>query len=119
MQTIVTRQPDKYNHSIVLISEQMTVLTAYATLKPDQIEAALEACRVVRTHSIKEPGCDRYDFYQSPDDATKLVFVEEWATKADLDTSFQQPAFNEFFATLSPLLQSPPEIRIFESTLNS
>ncbi len=95
----------------------MTVLTAYASLKPDQIDTALAACRTVRALSVTEPGCDRYDFYQSPDDATRLVFVEEWTTKADLDLHFLQPAFLEFIAALTPLLQSPPEMRIFEASL--
>jgi quinol monooxygenase YgiN len=95
----------------------MVVLTAYATLLPEQVSQALEACRTVRRHSVLEPGCERYDFFQSPDDPTRITFVEEWTSKAALDTHFQQPAFNEFFAALGPLLRSQPEIRIFESTL--
>jgi len=95
----------------------MVLLTAYATILPDKVDTALEACRVVRGHSVQEPGCERYDFFQSPDDPAKIVFVEEWSTKSALDVHFQQPAFNEFFAALGPCLASQPEIRIFESTL--
>lgn len=95
----------------------MTVLNAYAALKPDKVAQGLELCRTVRGHSVKEPGCERYDFFQSPDDPTKLVFVEEWSSKADLDVHFQQTAFQEFFAAIGDCLQSPPEIRIFEASL--
>ena len=95
----------------------MVVLTAYAHLLPDKVDVAIEACRVVRSQSVLEPGCERYDFFQSSDDPTKVVFVEEWTSKAHLDTHFQQPAFNDFFAVMGPCLVGPPEIRIFESTL--
>lgn len=97
--------------------DDMVVLTAYATLLPDKVEQALEACRTVRGHSVLEPGCERYDFFQSPDDETKIVFVEEWTTKAHLDTHFQQDAFNVFFAAIGGLVQAPPQIRMFESSL--
>lgn len=95
----------------------MTVLTAYINFQSDKIDAALEACRTVRSHSVKEPGCERYDFFQSPDEPNIVVFVEEWTTRQDLEVHFQQDAFNEFAASIKDLVVSPPEIRIFESTL--
>jgi quinol monooxygenase YgiN len=95
----------------------MIVLTAYVSVLPDKIPDALEACRKVRQPSLDEMGCERYDFFQSPDDPTGIVFVEEWTSKSQLDTHFEQAAFKEFFATLSPYLQRPPDIRIFEATL--
>lgn len=95
------------------------MLTAYVSLLPDRVEDALAACRVVRGLSQKEPGCERYDFFQSPDDVARIVFVEEWTTRHDLEVHFQQAAFKEFFATMQPLMSGPPEIRIFESTLET
>jgi quinol monooxygenase YgiN len=103
---------DTINYSL------MTVLTAYVNFQPGKIEAALQACRTVRGQSVQEPGCERYDFFQSTDDAAKIVFVEEWTTKADLDLHFLQPAFLEFSAAIQDLLVSPPEIRIFEAALH-
>jgi quinol monooxygenase YgiN len=96
----------------------MTVLTAYATFAPDKIEAALGACRTVRGHSVKEPGCERYDFFQSADEPNKIVFVEEWTSRADLDLHFKQAAFIDFGAAIADLLAGPPEIRIFEASLS-
>ena len=95
----------------------MVLLTAYCYLQPDKVVAALEACRTVRSQSVHEAGCERYDFFQSPDDSSKLVFVEEWTTKADLDLHFQQPWFLQFMAAVTECLASPPDIRIFEATL--
>ncbi|HLO97092.1 MAG TPA: putative quinol monooxygenase [Fimbriimonas sp.] len=97
----------------------MIVLTAYAHVTREALAAALDACSTVRSHSVKEKGCERYDFYQSPADPTRIVFVEEWTSKADLDVHFEQEAFKTFIGTMTPLFVSPPEIRIFESTLVS
>ena len=95
----------------------MVTLNAYGSILPDKIEEALAACATVRQHSILEPGCERYDFFQHPFDGTRIVFVEEWTSKAHLDTHFEQPAFAEFMQAMTPLFAAPPEIRIFESTL--
>ncbi len=95
----------------------MIVLNAYACIKPEALETALEACRVVKSHSVKEPGCEKYDYYQSPEEPTKIVFVEEWTTKAHLDVHFQQDAFKQFFAVMSTCFQAHPELRIFEANL--
>lgn len=93
----------------------MTVLTAYVRLRPETVTPALEACRTVRAASLQEHGCESYDFFQSPDDPTSVVFVEEWSDKAALDAHFQQEAFQNFFATMSQLWQNEPDIRIFEA----
>ncbi len=94
----------------------MIVLTAYVVLQPDKVEPALKACQTVKRHSLTEDGCERYDFFQSLDDPTRIVFVEEWSSKPHLDTHFQQAAFQAFFAELGGYIQGPPEIRIFESS---
>ena len=97
----------------------MTVVNVYVSLLPDKVDAALAACSTIRAASVTEDGCERYDFFQSPDDATKLVFVEEWSTMAHLDTHFEQDAFKSFFAEMGGYMTNPPDLRIFESTLAS
>lgn len=93
----------------------MVVLTAYARVHADRVAEAINACRIVRSQSIHEPGCERYDFFQSPDDPQMIVFVEEWTTIHDLHVHFEQPAFNTFMAAMNDLLESPAEIRIFDA----
>jgi quinol monooxygenase YgiN len=97
----------------------MVILHAYFSLLPNRVEESLEACRTVREASVTEPGCERYDFFQSPDHATKLVFVEEWTSKADLDTHFLQSAFLNFRDTMESNIAAPTEVRIFEASLLS
>ena len=93
----------------------MILLTAYTTLLPDKVAAALDACRTVREPSLLEAGCERYDYFQSPDDGTRIVFVEEWTTKAALDLHFQTEHFQLFMAALADCLQGPPEVKIFDA----
>ncbi len=93
----------------------MIVLTAYVYLKPESVVQALDACRKVRAASVKEKGCLVYNFFQSAEDPTRLVFVEEWESKDALDTHFQQDAFKEFFAEMGDYLLSEPDMRIFEA----
>lgn len=74
------------------------------------------ACREVRRHSVLEKGCERYDYFQSPDHPNHIVFVEEWTAIEDLHHHFEQPAFNAFMAAFSELVEAPAEIRIFDAT---
>jgi len=97
----------------------MILLTAYATILPDRLNQALEACRTVRAASVLEAGCERYDFFQSPDEETRIVFVEEWSSRSDLDLHFQQDAFIQFMGKMENCVSAPPEIRIFDSCLMS
>ena len=90
----------------------MVVLTAYATVQPDKVAAALDACRLVHSQSVGEPGCERYDFFQSPDRPNEIVFVEEWTSVAHLNKQFQQAAFNAVMQTLSTQLVRPAELRL-------
>lgn len=41
-------------------------------------------------------GCEKSDFYQSPDDRGQLVYVAAWASKTHLDDHYQRDAFKEF-----------------------
>ena len=95
----------------------MIVLTAYVNLKADKIEEGIAACEIVRAASILEPGCEVYDFFQSPRNPKEVVFVEEWTTLADLHTHFEQAAFLDFKAKMDDLVEAPTELKIFESTL--
>lgn len=95
----------------------MIVLTAYGTLQPGTQETILAASRKNRAFAVTEPGCERFDFFISPDEPERFVFVEEWTTLADLHNHFAQPNFSDFMASMQTCLAAPPEIRIFEASL--
>ncbi len=94
----------------------MVVLTAYVSLKSDKIAEGIAACEIVRAASILEDGCEVYDFFQSPRTPSQLVFVEEWTSLAHLHTHFEQAAFLDFKAKMEHLVESPTDLKIFESS---
>lgn len=91
----------------------MVVLVAHTNFKPESVDAALAACRQVRSLSVQEPGCAQYDFYQSPDDPAHVVFVEEWTTRELLQEHFAAESFMQFQAAIGDLLAGVPTIRIY------
>jgi quinol monooxygenase YgiN len=93
------------------------VLTAYALLKPEKIGEAKAASNMNKARALQTSGCLRCDYFFSAEEPNKLAFVEEWATKDDLDRSLAQQGFADFMAALSGCLESPPEIRVFDAAL--
>jgi quinol monooxygenase YgiN len=94
----------------------MIVLTAYGTLKPGTQAAMIEASRTNKSFARTERGCERFDFFFSPDEPEKFVFVEEWTALGDLHDHFGHENFANFMSALESCLAAPPEIRIFEAT---
>lgn len=94
----------------------MVALFAQMQVQSDKVAEALAACRTVRGPSQAEPGCLRYDFYQSPDDPSTIVFFEEWESREILDAHFGEPHFKAFFDAVSPLMMGAPSIRIYAVT---
>ena len=95
----------------------MIVLNAYGILKPGTEEMMLAASRKNKAVAVTESGCERFDFFFSPDNPLAFVFVEEWTTLADLQSHFAQPNFADFMAALETCVAAPPEIRIFDANL--
>jgi quinol monooxygenase YgiN len=93
----------------------MIVLTAYGVMKPDASEAVLEACRKNKALAVLEQGCERFDYFVSPENPEKFVFVEEWTSKRDLDAHFETPHFAAFMQVMQECLIGMPEVRIFDA----
>jgi (4S)-4-hydroxy-5-phosphonooxypentane-2,3-dione isomerase len=49
-------------------------------VKPEAVEAFLEASRENARHSVNEPGIARFDVLQQVDDPTHVVFIEAYRT---------------------------------------
>lgn len=95
----------------------MIVLNARGLLKPEMIGDAKVASKANKARALQTPGCLRCDYFFSSEEPNRFVFVEEWATKADLDASMAQQGFGEVMSALSGCLAGPPDIRIFDATL--
>jgi quinol monooxygenase YgiN len=91
----------------------MVILTAHFAVQPDKMEASILSCSKVRTESHKEPACLEYDFFQSPDNPLRMVFLERWETREGLEEHFGTEHFKQFFAEAQTWLATPPEITIY------
>ena len=62
----------------------------------------------------KESGCLNYDLHQSPEDAAKFLFHENWTSKAALDAHLQSPHIKALIPRVDELCVAFPEIKIWE-----
>jgi quinol monooxygenase YgiN len=65
--------------------------------------------------SRAEPGCVAHSVYLDAENPLRLVFVEQWASQADLWTHFKVPASQTFAKALGALAQSAPSLAIYEA----
>lgn len=79
--------------------------------------AALEGLlATMQEKSRLEDGCISYGFFQSIEDETEYVAVEEWESQEALDAHFQQPHLAEFSAGLAKTVASAPSVAFHEVT---
>ena len=62
-----------------------------------------------------EPGCVAHNWYEDRGRPDDLMFVEEWASMADLQRHFRVPASRAFVTTLGALATARPQMRIFDA----
>lgn len=54
----------------------MHIVLVHIHVKPESVEAFIEATLNNVTNSVKEPGVVRFDFFQQRDDPTRFTLVE-------------------------------------------
>jgi quinol monooxygenase YgiN len=76
----------------------------------DTLDDLVASMRIMVAEVREEPGCLRYDLMQSPDDPTVLVFVEEWATRADWEAHMEGAAIAGHRARTRPEMTVDAEV---------
>lgn len=61
----------------------MHTTLVHMRVKPEHVEAFIEACRLNHEASIREPGNMRFDFLQDLEDPTHFMFYEAYRTEHD------------------------------------
>ncbi len=61
----------------------MHVTLVHVHVKPDCLPAFLDATRANHEASVREPGNRRFDVLQDPDEPTRFVLYEAYATAED------------------------------------
>lgn len=78
--------------------------------KETEVEQALRGL-VAPTHA--EPGCLRYALHRAFDDPTRLVLIERWKTREDLDKHFTSPHMQQL-PDPTEYLAEPPQVYFCE-----
>ena len=61
----------------------MLIALVHVHIKPEYIQAFIQASQDNASHSVQEPGITRFDVIQQVDDPTRFVLVEVYKTQAD------------------------------------
>jgi autoinducer 2-degrading protein len=80
----------------------MHVTIVQVQVKPEHIEAFVEATRANHEGSIREPGNLRFDVLQSPDDRGRFVLYEAYASAAAAAAHKATPHYLAWRDTVAP-----------------
>ena len=94
----------------------MKTITVVATFqaKPGKEAELKKALLTLIAPTRKENGCINYDLHQSPEDAGKFLFHENWTAKAALDAHLQSAHVQVLLPHMDELCIGMPEIKIWE-----
>lgn len=68
-------------------------VVAKIVAKPGKEKETLEELQRMIAPTRKEPGCIKYVLHRSAENPAEYWFVEEWSSKAELDSHMQTPHF--------------------------
>jgi quinol monooxygenase YgiN len=81
---------------------------------PDKLKELETLATALLAPTRAEPGCVRYELWQSREDPTELTMVEEWRSEADLDRHLGSAHVEAGRARLPALVRKPLEIKRFD-----
>ena len=90
----------------------MLIVTGSVTARPDTFKALRQAALDHVVRSRTEPGCLTHSVQADCEEPLRLVFYEEWADRAALDTHFAQPGSAEFMRAVRDLSAASTRVRI-------
>ncbi|MCC3763256.1 antibiotic biosynthesis monooxygenase [Glycomyces sp. TRM65418] len=95
----------------------MITVHAYVYAQPRHRDAYLQGLRALQAATrAHDPGCLRYEFWQSIDDPDAFVCVEQWTDRDALQAHLDAPHHAAADAALDAYRARPAEIQVFEST---
>lgn len=94
----------------------MIIVLGSITVRDNCIAEAMQLSQEHVARSRAEPGCIAHAVHLDSENPSRLVFVEKWASPADLALHFQVPASNQFVKALSALATSAPNMEVFEAS---
>ncbi len=82
--------------------------------RPGREADAREALEGLVEPTHAEEGCILYAMHVSPDDATRLAFVERWSAREHLDAHLQSPHIAALLERVDELFSEAPDIVVYD-----
>jgi len=94
----------------------MIIVLGSVVAKEGRLAEALSLSQEHVSRSRAEPGCIAHSVHQDTENASRLVFVEQWASETALWEHFKVPASRAFARALAALAQEEPSMALYEAT---
>lgn len=85
----------------------MHATLVHVHVRPEHIERFIAATKANHAASIKEPGNLRFDVLQSPEDPSRFVLYEVYATAAAAAAHKETPHYQKWRDAVAPWMASP------------
>jgi len=85
----------------------MHVTLVHVRVKAGQVGAFISATRANHEASIREPGNRRFDVLQQPDDPTRFLLYEAYATAADAAAHKEAAHYLTWRETVAEMMAEP------------
>jgi autoinducer 2-degrading protein len=85
----------------------MQVTLVHVHVKPDFLEAFLEATRVNHEASVREPGNRRFDVLRNPAEPTHFILYEAYATAEDAAAHKQTAHYAAWRDAVAEMMAEP------------
>ena len=95
----------------------MHVTLVHVQVKPDSVEAFIEASRHNHENSVREPGNLRFDVLQHPEDPTRFILYEWYVDEAAAAAHKQTPHYLQWREKVADWMASPRQGQRFEGLL--
>ncbi|HEX5171187.1 MAG TPA: antibiotic biosynthesis monooxygenase [Cyclobacteriaceae bacterium] len=87
----------------------MIVTLVHVYVKPEFIDAFIEATRLNHESSVQEPGNLRFDILQDSNDQSKFVLYEAYASERAVTAHKETPHYAKWRDTVTPWMAKPRE----------
>jgi quinol monooxygenase YgiN len=97
----------------IFIMKAITLL-AMVQARPGKEKELRDALLGLVAATRKEAGCLNYDLHVSPQDPSKFLFYETWASQAAIDAHMKSAHVQALLPRVDELCMAFPEIRSWE-----
>ena len=93
----------------------MHIIHVDLTVKPDKVDAFVEATLDNARGSVEEPGCIRFDVFQTADDPTRFRLDEVYCDEAALAEHRETIHYRAWATAMEDILAAPRSKVVFKS----